>query len=128
MGVFEQIELQWKGKTYVIPPKRVLEAIAAMEDHITLAQLSAFGEQPQLAKLSQAFAAALRVAKAKVDPDEVYEALFSDARTSIAESALKLMLMMLPPSARARIDAASSDDDDGNAGAAGNAQPPAALH
>jgi hypothetical protein len=99
-----------------------------MEDHITLAQLSAFGEQPQLAKLSQAFAAALRVAKARVDPDEVYEALFTDARGGIAESALKLMLMMLPPSARAKVDAMPSDDDDGNAGAEGNAVPPAALH
>src|SRR5262245_53091087 len=123
MAVFEAIELEWKGKTYTIPPKRVLEAIAAMEDHITLAQLSSFGEQPQLAKLSRAFAAALRVARANVDPDEVYEALFSDARTGIAESALKLMLMMLPPSVRATVNETPT-----GGGAEGNATPPAALH
>ncbi len=124
MAVFEAIELEWKGKAYTIPPKRVLEAIAAMEDHITLAQLSSFGDQPQLAKLSRAFAAALRVAKVRVDADEVYEALFTDDRTVIAEAALKLMLMMLPPSARAKVDAMPPDEG----GAEGNPEPPAALH
>jgi len=120
MPVFEKVELEWKGKTYTIPPRRVLEAIARIEDHVTMEQLSSIAERPRLAQLSRAYAAALEVAGARVNADEVYEALFTgDDR--IAPAILGLLVMMLPPAARKKIEGPPEGDQ-------GNAITPAALH
>jgi hypothetical protein len=125
MAVFEAIELEWKGKTYTIPPKRVLEAIAAIEDHITLAELDS--ERPRMAKLSRAFASALKIAGVRsISADDVYEALFGEERDAISSAAFKLMLMMLPPKVRAKADAAAAEG--GGEDTEGNASAPTAMH
>jgi hypothetical protein len=115
MGAFEDIELPWSGKTFVIKSNRVMGAIARIEDVITLAELQAYavkGAAP-IAKLSMAYAAVLRYAGAQVTDEEVYEKSFVGGREqeAMVMAIMNLMKMMLPASARARMEAALNDAD-----------------
>jgi hypothetical protein len=100
-NVFEKINLNWKGRDYVIQPDDVLQCIAKIEDVITLADLHRYGTNAQvpLAKLSMAYGAVLRHAGAVVDADEVYAAMFkgADMQRRTAKAIETLLLMMIPP-------------------------------
>jgi hypothetical protein len=115
MSVFDDIELPWAGSTFVIKSNRVMGAIARIEDAITLAELQAYavkGAAP-IGKLSMAYAAVLRYAGARVTDEEVYEKSFAGDREQEAMilSIMNLMKLMLPPSARAKMEAAMNDID-----------------
>lgn len=108
MGAFDPIELEWRGRTYPIPPRKVLGAIARVEEHLTFAELLAFGGRNTVAtaRLALAYGALLRYAGADVSDEDVYEGMFA-AQVSAAESAdaivtavALLMSMMIPPGAR----------------------------
>lgn len=80
MSIFDPITLGWDGKTYTVPARNVLEAIARIEEHITLTDLlrSRGGSIP-LAKLSRAYASVLRAAGATDITDEaVYRGMFAE--------------------------------------------------
>jgi hypothetical protein len=103
MSVFEEITLSWNGKNYVIPPDDVLRCIAKIESVCTLGELASHqlrGQLP-LAKISMAFAVALRHAGAKVTDDEVYGALFQDSGQEMqrmaSQAIFTLQAMMIPP-------------------------------
>jgi hypothetical protein len=109
MGVFTDIELVWAGKVHAIKSHRVMGLIAQMEQFITLTELASFqlrGAVP-LARLCQAYAAALKYAGARVEADEIYGAVFSDAETqaSVVASVSALMKLMLPAAKRAELEA-----------------------
>lgn len=107
-GVFTDIELEWDGRVYTIPPRKVMGAIARIEDIITLGELQRYGERETLpiSKLCMAFGAVLRYAGAQVKDDEIYEAIFAgqEEQQAITEAVVNLMQMMLPPSVRANLD------------------------
>lgn len=65
------ITLSFKGETYVIPETRAFEAGAAVEDVVTLAEMSQWGAAPKFFKLARAFGALLRFAGARVSDTEV---------------------------------------------------------
>jgi hypothetical protein len=101
MGIFEPVTLKWAGRDYVIPPDRVLMAIAKIEDVITLSQLHNglnAGAMP-MAKLAIAFATALRHAGAPVSGDEVYNALFKsgEMQQQTMRAIHALQMLMIPP-------------------------------
>jgi hypothetical protein len=105
-SVFEKIELTWKGETYVIPPNRVLRAIAKIEECISSADL-AKGEHVPFSKAAMAYAAVLRYAGAKVTDDEVYEALWDNNGAAGASNVvIALWMMMIPPAQRRKLEAA----------------------
>jgi hypothetical protein len=106
-------------------------AIARIEDVITLAELQNYsirGAAP-IGKLSMAYAAVLRYAGARVTDEEVYEKSFVGDREQEAMimAIMNLMKMMLPASARAKMEAAlheiegEGDADPGNSPAAATA-------
>lgn len=101
--IFEPITLTWNGRDYVIPADRVMQAIAKIEDVITLLELRQYGEKgtAPLGKLAMAYAAILRFAGANARDDEVYGALFSndESQTRIMDAIDTLLKMMLPPAA-----------------------------
>ncbi len=101
MALFEPIVLTWAGREYEIPADQVMRAIAKVEDILSFVQIArAFQERDlPLVKISQAYAAALRHAGARVTDEEVYGALFvGDDLQSLAIKALQtLQLMMIPP-------------------------------
>lgn len=103
MAIFQEIGLTWKGREYVVPPDRVLGLIAEVEEKITIEDL-AIGSGVKRAKLSAAYAAALRYAArvsgapCNVVDEDVYTSLFGGdfaaSTQAIIESLLK---MMIPP-------------------------------
>jgi hypothetical protein len=118
MGAFADIEMVWAGKTYTIQSHRVMGAIARIEDVITLPELQAYsarGTYP-LAKLCTAYATVLKYAGARVTDEEIYEMAFAGegAQEAVINGVLNLMQMMVPASARAKMEAAIAEADLGN--------------
>ena len=102
-GVFEEVQLSWKGKDYAIAADNVLLAIQKLEDVLTLGELATSmskGRLP-LGKLSAAFGILLRHAGAEVSNEEVYSAMFADAGKHLQQqafaAALTLHKLMVPP-------------------------------
>jgi len=103
MGIFEPITLTWEGKEYVIPADQIMQAIAKVEDVLTLGQLARFsmsGDIP-FGKLAMAYGLLLRHAGARVADDEVYAAIFrsGETRDRAQKAVTVLQVLMLPPEA-----------------------------
>lgn len=111
---FDPVTLAWGGKEYSIPADKMMRVIAVIEDVVTLAELKRYHDKggAPLAKLSEAFAAALSFAGATgVTADEVYLAMFGteEDQAQAATAVVGLLQIMAPPGS-----------------ASGNAQAPAA--
>ena len=97
--MFEPIELKWKGEVRVIPSERCLRMIAAIEDIVTLGELTEYarrGNAP-LAKIAMAYGSVLRIAGYSVTDDEVYCGMFSDGGKNAGAAVHSLLGMMIPP-------------------------------
>ncbi len=106
MSAFADQTLSWAGKKYQIPARKMLGAIARVEEVITLRELcEALSKRDfPLARISQAYGAVLRYAGADLDDEVIYEGMFSDPSAQVgAMLAIQgLMEMMIPPSVRNR--------------------------
>lgn len=98
-NIFDDVTLEWDGVSYVIPSRRILGAIAVVEEVITLQELSerARKKKVPISLLSQAFGALLRYAGSKVTDDEVYQQMFSDEATEKVIVAVHALMMMMVP-------------------------------
>jgi hypothetical protein len=116
MRAFQDYEFGWGGKTYVIPAARLLGLIAAVEEHLTIAELitnSTLRRMP-LARIAQAYAVLLRAAGVTgakgamlITGDEVYTGMFKAGDSAIATAVtaietaetaiIGLLGLMLPP-------------------------------
>ena len=100
-AIFDPVTLKWEGAEYIIPSNRIMQAIARIEEIITIPELKKFedrGAQPMV-KLSMAYGSVLRFAGARVEDDEIYAALFrdeDDTAATVSVAIMTLMLMMLP--------------------------------
>lgn len=106
MGIFQDIELEWQGRTLRISAKRVMGLLHRIEDVITLKELSeaaATRGTVSLSRLASAYGAALRYAGATlVEDEDVYAALFDSDQGKAAamqEAIMTLLMMMVPPTA-----------------------------
>lgn len=119
MGVFKDIELEWQGKSYVIPANRVMGAIAVIEDVVTLKEIYEAGAKGRmkLSKISAAYGAVLRYAGADLKDEDVYSGMFSGESSAAAASdaVMGLLSMMIPPT------------DSGGEATPGKSSPAAAL-
>lgn len=110
MSGFDDIKLGWGGKVYTIPARKALGAIARIEQVITLKELTQFAqrETAPMAMLAQAYGSVLRYAGADVTDEDIYTGMFGaagqDVSAVIAEAVQTLMLMMIPPAIRAKMD------------------------
>ena len=106
MAIFKEVVLGWDGADYTIPPDRVLGAIAEIEQVITLSEIAVYHQRgtAPMAKLAQAFGAALRFAGARVDNEEVYAGMLrgGDSQSVAIASVQTLLQMMLPPASIAQ--------------------------
>lgn len=117
--IFEPIALtDPNDQEWVIPPNRVLGAIARIEEVVSLHELSQFASRGAvpLAKLATAYASVLRYAGAKATPEEVYAKLFEGNRGDRVNAAITGLLVMMIPPKRTGVEAP----------AMGNASPAAA--
>jgi hypothetical protein len=117
MAIFEEVTIAWNGREYKIPPTQVMQAIARVEDIISLAQMAKAqlsGDIP-FVKLSRAFATLLRCAGAAVEDDEIYAALFASpeavASNSLTAISTLQMLMIPPQHLRARMAADEKESE-----------------
>lgn len=101
MSIFEQVQLTWEGKSYEIPPDKVMGAIAVVEEVVTLQDLVTYAQKNShpMSKMARAYGELLRYAGAKVTDEEVYLGMFpgSDNGGSVIESIGILLTMMIPP-------------------------------
>lgn len=109
-SLFEQITLRYDNgdgsglQEYVIPPEKVFGAIAVVEEHVTLKELtnavSRMG-QVSLTRLALAYSSVLRYAGAKnVTHEQVYSNMFSqDTGQNVLAAVNGLLGLMIPPSA-----------------------------
>jgi hypothetical protein len=115
MGAFQDIELVWRGQTYVVKAHRVMGAIYRIEDLITLDEFTEYAQRgaAPLAKLCGAYSAVLKYAGASVSSEDVYAELFKDAnqKQAVMEAVINLMQMMLPADARAKVNAVLAQGD-----------------
>lgn len=124
-SAFDDVQIEWKGRTYTIPSRNMMRAIALIEDHVTMPELQRYGERntAPVSRLSSAFASVLRFAGAPgVKDEDVYDAMFSggDDAAAVATSVQVLLAMMVPKSARERMyEKAGGDLESGNSAPAG---------
>lgn len=102
MGVFQQVNLAWDDKKFVVPSNNVLRLVASVESEITLfelADLTRRGAVPT-ARLSLAYASALRHAGAIVTDLEVADKLRRDPdrAAEVALEIIGILKLMSPPS------------------------------
>jgi hypothetical protein len=88
---------------------RVIEAIARIEDVVTLEEFGRYDERGTMliTKLAMAYGAVLRYAGARVEDEDVFTGMFSDGQkqNDNVTAMMSLLSMMLPP------HALHSDDD-----------------
>lgn len=109
---FNELKLEWKGVTRVIPPNKMLMAIAVVEEVLPMDVLASYSKKgTSIARLSQAYGALLRYAGFDASDEDVYEGIFkrdTNAGVVVQQAIMTLMTMMLPTSALA--DAQPSED------------------
>jgi len=104
MSGFDKVELKWKGQSFVIEPRNVLQLIARVEEVITVDELVKYAarQTAPMAKLSMAYGAALRYAGAQVSDDDIFESIFSGNNSQAVTTAITgLLSMMIPKNLKA---------------------------
>lgn len=97
MSLFDEVGLSFGGVEYVVKSDRVMGLIEVIEDIITIEEMMRDGIKR--AKLSRAYASALRYAGANVTHEQVYESLFGDEKiTATSAAVMGLLSLMIPPS------------------------------
>jgi len=114
MGVFRDLELEWRGTVYKVKAHRVMGAISRIEEVVTLPELREYAlrNTAPLAKLSMAFGAVLRYAGANVSDEEVYAASMEDAGgndSGVLVAVMAIMQIMIPPASMQAI----KDEEEG---------------
>ena len=73
--------LTWQGTEYKLQPRRQMEAIRAIEEHLTRRQIMGLmlEPDPKLGALASAWCAVLRMAGASVTVTEAYQVLAANA-------------------------------------------------
>jgi hypothetical protein len=114
MGVFSDFTMSWDGVDYSIPKHRILGAIDAVEDVVTIAEIHTMLADPEkirFRKVARAFSELLRYAGAKISDEQVYEGMFSQDKektSSVMVSLFLLLKLMIPESAMKAPEAPAS--------------------
>lgn len=105
-AVFEDVKLQWRGDTYIIPSNRVMGAIARVEQHVTLNELYTSVDERgtiKIGTMAMAYGSLLRYAGAvTASDDDVYAGMFKDSADGnlMIEAIRGLIGLMMPPALR----------------------------
>jgi hypothetical protein len=114
MATFDDLKLEWGGNTYVVPARQMLEAIARIEDVITLHELHTYLQTRNTApigRVARAYASVLRCAGAQVTDDEAYRYMFGNGTEALERTqnlVTLLQAILLPPEVRIRLEEQAS--------------------
>ena len=93
--MFEPIEIKFKEQSLKVPANSVFGLIAAIEEHITIAELYS---NPKNTAIARAYASAVNYAGGQATTSEVYTMLFdNDGALNIRNAIQSLILIMIPP-------------------------------
>lgn len=97
--MFQPIKFAFKGTEYLIPPNRVLRAVAVVEAHVTMHELSIYmaRQTAPSAKVAMAYAALVNFAGGAVTDDEVFESLFDPQTKENVMTLVSLLITVLVP-------------------------------
>lgn len=101
--MFEDVSFTWQGETKTIPSNRILRAIAAVEEIITIVELSKYtsAEAIPMGRIAQAYGTLLRFAGFVVTDEEIYVSMFGEESAKSIPAAIHgLLAVMIPPSQR----------------------------
>lgn len=76
-----QVELEWKGRQFVVPEDRAFELGEVVEDIITLAELPDLATRPKFRKIARIYGAMLRFAGAKCTDAEVHSEIMAEIKS-----------------------------------------------
>lgn len=97
MSVFQDVTFEFKGQQYKVEATNMMRLLAILYDKVHPTDV--LTEKPNLAKLSDAFAACINYAGGNVTDEEVYSAMFKqDDQTNQAHIVGTLLLLIVPPS------------------------------
>jgi hypothetical protein len=114
MSSFEDIKLGWEGKSYLIPARKVLGAVARVEEVVTLQELLQYAQRgtAPMGRIAKAFGLVLRYAGADVEDEAVYLGMFGSdtaadggVQQQVLTAVTLLMQMMIPPEVRRKVEA-----------------------
>lgn len=110
---FDDVTLDWKGRTYRIKGTRLMGAIKQIEREITLFELIQYAQRETIpiATLSSAFAILLRYAGASVTEEEIFKEFDEVMQNSIMNLVHLLVELMTPPKLRAKMQAEPVDEN-----------------
>lgn len=106
-SMFEPVKIIWNGRDYKIAPDAMMEAIARVEEHVTLEEINTAinGGGIKRVNLARAFASLLRYAGGNFTDEEIYKAMFAaNEGNAIIASVTTLLAMMVPPSLRVKLE------------------------
>lgn len=83
----QPIRLTFRGKDYLIPADRAFRAGAAVEEIVTLAEITSWGGKPKFFTIASAFGVLLRFAGCKVSDEDVYTDMMAGLRGGDAAGA-----------------------------------------
>lgn len=96
MSIFQDVVLAYEGKEYRVKSDDVMLLIEAVEDIITIDELTS--SKVKFVKLSRAYGEALRFAGCKINDQQIYVSMFSqDQSIAAAQNAIAgLVSLMIP--------------------------------
>jgi hypothetical protein len=80
------IKIEWKGQKLVILESDTFELGEAIEEVVSLTQLSSMGKSPQFHKLARCFAIMINFAGGTTTPSEVHKEMMKEIKTGGAEA------------------------------------------
>lgn len=100
--MFQDFSFEWNGRAHTIPADRIMGAIGAVEEHLTLHEIHAMMNTRRTVKmerLARAYGALLRYDGEKVSDEEVYASFFDEGvtRETVVASLTGLQALMIPP-------------------------------
>lgn len=97
--MFDPIKLEWSGKTITIPANRVMQAIATVEDIVTLVELTDMFQRgaPKYSRIAMAYGALLRFGGMEIKDEDIYTALFDEGSSEQISNGLIILLSMMVP-------------------------------
>jgi hypothetical protein len=110
----QRIELEWKGKSYVIREEQAFALGEELEDIVTITELAAMGDKPKFYKLSRAYAAIITFAGGHATPAEVHGAIMDGVKAG--ESAGADVVMTVVNTLISILMDGAPDGDDAEAG------------
>lgn len=122
MSQFDDVKIKWAGREYTVPSRRMMEAIARIEEHLTLADMAAAAEQRRMpmAKIAMAFASVLNMVKPEQAPqfesEDIYAKMMTITDAVQVRDLLSSLLGMMVP--RSTLLASAGATTEGNAPAA----------